>query len=352
MTRRGLIILSAFTALAVALAVWLSNGGLGEGDPQEAGQPLFPGLGERLAEAQSISLSGPEGTASLTFRAGRWEVGERDGYTADHAQVRRLLAGLVRATRLEPKTADPVRLDQIGLGDDAVTLTVTGAEGSELAALKIGNALEPASDDQRKTFVWAGGEARSWLVSALPAVTTSPILWLNKEIIALSNARISGVAITRSDGDNLTLTGQANNIPGLRVEGQTADENLVGGPANQTMTALAKLGFDDVAGEGEIIGTVIATAIYQTFDGLVVEVEILAAEAGGSWARLGASYDAGVALSDESPSLMTDAPADGAAEAEELNTRWAGWIYSLAEFDVEALTRPRSTVIIAAQSDE
>lgn len=356
MTRRGLIILSAFTAIAVLLAIWLSYTGPGkapgEGNHQISGQPLFPGLGDKLAAVRKISLSGPEGAVSLAFQEGRWRVGERYGYAADFDQVLSLLAGLVRATRLEPKTADEERLDQIGLGEDAVSVTITGGEGSTLAALRIGNPREPASAKERKTFVWVAGDDRSWLVSALPSLTTSPILWLNREIISLSSVRISGVAITRSNGDNLTLVGQANNIPGLRAQGQTANENLAGGPANQTLTALAHLEFSDVARAGEITGTVTATAVYTTFDGLVVEVKIIATVTGGTWARLSARYDADAMLSEDNPGLMADVPADGAAEAADLNARWTAWMYSLAAPDAEALTRPRSAVVSTTEGEK
>ena len=356
MTRRGLTLLSGITGIAVLLALWLSNIDAGNGDSQKSGQAVFPGLGEKLATANAISLSGPQGTTSLSLRDGRWEVAERFGYGADHAQVGVLLAGLVRARRLEPKTATLSRLDQIGLGDGAVELQVSGPAETRMAALRIGNAREAGvgagTGDGRKTFVWVEGDDRSWLVSSLPSLTTSPILWLDNQIIDLSNARVSAVTIERSDGDNLSLSGQANNLAALQVEGQTADERLVGRPANETLTALADLRLDDVALENEIIGAIIATARYRTFDGLVVVARVLAAEAGGTWATFRAKFNAGAALDEEGPSLMLDAPADGAAEAEELNARWEKWVFRLSDMDAEALTRPRSAVVTAAEPDE
>lgn len=352
MNRRNLGLLGGLTALAVGLAVWLSLPDADQNSPLRSGDALFPGLGDRLSEVGKISLSGPEGKTTILLRDGHWVVEERFGYGADRAEIRKLLAGVVRARRLEPKTADSARLDNIDLGEDAVALQISNADGSAVAALKLGRARAPAAGDDRQTFVWAEGDARSWLVSFLPAVTTSPILWLDKQIIGLSNARISGVAISRSDGDNLSLSGQANNIPALQVAGQAANEKLDGGPANETMTALSRLQLADVAPAGDIEGTVIATARYRTFDGLVVTVEILAAESGGSWARLSAEYDPDAALDEDNPSLLTDVPQDGAGEAEALNVKWSGWVYQLLDRDAEALSRPRSAVITAMDAEE
>lgn len=349
MTRRGLSLLGGLTALVVALALWLSYPAAEKSGASMTGVLLFPGLGDELSGIESVSLSGPEGKTTLLLRDDRWAVAERFGHTANRRQIRALLAGLVRARRLEPKTADIARLDGIGLGPDAVSLSLRGEGGAEMAVLKIGRPRESGAGDDRKTFVWAGGDDRSWLVSSLPSITTSPILWLDKEIIALSDSRISGVTISRSDGDNLSLTGQANNAAALVVAGQSGDETLQGGPANETMRALAGLEFDDIAPEGEIAGAAIATARFATFDGLIVEVQVLAAEnSGGSWASFTARYDADVFLDEESPGMMPDAPADGAAEAEALNIRWAGWLYRLSGVDAEALTRPRSAVLTTA----
>ncbi len=352
MNRRGLGLLGGLTAMAVALAIWLSFPAVDGPGLSATGALLFPGLGDELPAVESISLSSPEGKTTLLLEGGRWSVAERFGYTADRGQIRALLAGLVRARRLEPKTADDARLERIGLGDDAIDLSLSGPGGTGLATLRIGRTRDSAVSGERKTFVWAEGDDRSWLVSSLPSVTTSPILWLDREIIDLASARISGVTITRGDGDSLSLSGQANNVAALVLAGQGAGETLQGLPANATMTALAGLEFDDVAPGGEIEGALIATARYTTFDGLVVEVQVLAAEnGGGSWAGFRAEYDADLFLDEESPSRMPDAPADGAAEAETLNIRWAGWLYLLAETDAEALTRPRSAVVMATGNE-
>jgi hypothetical protein len=349
MNRRSLGLLGGVTALAVALALWLSYPAADKSGIAETGALLFPGLGDGLPAVEGVSLSGPQGRATLALRDGQWTVEERFGYAADLGQIRALLAGLVRSRRLEPKTADPARLESIGLGDEALSLSLIGRAGAELAALKIGRNRDVGVGGERQTFVWAEGDERSWLVSSLPYITTSPILWLDKEIINLSSSRISGVTITRSDGDSLSLSGQANNVAALVIAGQGADETLQGAPANETMTALAGLQFDDVAAAGEISGAVVASARFTTFDGLVVEVWVLQAEnGGGSWARFSAEYDRQIFLDDNAPARMPEAPADGAAEADALNARWSGWRYRLAGMDAEALTRPRSELITAA----
>ncbi len=352
MKGRSLGLLGGLAAVAVALAVWVSLAPGNNGGSRQSGEALFPGLADSLPTVESITLSGPQGRATLSLRFGQWAVEERFGYRANRGQIRALLSGLVRARRLEPKTADDARLESIGLGEGAISLALTGAEGRVVAALSIGRARAPAAGESRKTFVWAEGDQRSWLVSALPALTTSPILWLDKDIISLSSVRISGVTITRADGDSLSLSGQANNVAALVVAGQSADETLVGGPANATMTALSQLQFDDVAPPSEIEGETVATARYTTFDGLVIEVRVRVAAGGGNWAVFRAEYDPEAALNEENPAQMPDAPADGAAEAAALNAGWAGWIFQLSKTDAEALTRSRSDVVMMAGKED
>lgn len=352
MKGRTLGLLGGLAAVAVALAVWVTVAPGSNSASRQTGEALFPGLADSLPAVESITLSGPQGRATLSLRFGQWVVEERFGYRANRGQIRSLLSGMVRARRLEPKTADAARLESIGLGEGAVSLALAGAEGRVIAALRIGRARVPAAGESRKTFVWAEGDQRSWLVSSLPSLTTSPILWLDKEIFSLSNARLSGVTITRANGDILSLSGQANNVAALVVAGQSAEETLVGGPANVTLTALSSLQFEDVAPPSEIDGEAVATARYTTFDGLVVEVRVRAAASGESWAIFRAEYDAEAALNEENPRQMPDAPADGAAEAAALNAGWAGWIFQLSRTDAEALTRSRSDVIMAARKED
>lgn len=351
MNSRNLGLLAGFAVITVALALWISFGPGNNAGPRQTGEALFPGLGDRLSSVEGITLTGPQGTATLVRRLDQWVVEERFGYRADRDQIRALFAGLVRSRRLEPKTADDKRLQSIGLGESAESLTLAASDGSVVAALRIGSTRTPVAGAERKTFVWAAGDQRSWLVSAIPSLTTSPILWLDQEIISLSNVRISGVSIARADGDNLSLSGRANDVVALKLEGQSAGETLIGATANQTMTVLSGLRFDDVAPPSQIAGTEIATARYSTLDGLIVEVRVREAEAGGTWAIFGAEYDESVSLSEESPDLMPDAPADGATEAAALNAAWGGWIFRLSDTDAEALTRSRSAVVAAVEED-
>lgn len=351
MNSRNLGLLAGLAAAAVALALWISFGPGNNYGPRQSGEALFPGLGDRLLSVEGITLTGPQGTATLVRRLDQWVVEERFGYRADRDQIRALFAGLVRARRLEPKTADDKRLQSIGLGESAESLTLAASDGSVIAALRIGTTRTPVAGAERKTFVWAADDRRSWLVSSIPALTTSPILWLDQEIISLSNVRISGVSIIRADDDNLSLSGRANNVAALELEGQSAGETLIGATANETMTVLSSLRFDDVAPPSQIAGPEVATARYSTLDGLIVEVRIREAAAGGTWAIFSAEYDESVSLSEESPDLMPDAPADGAAEAAALNAGWGGWIFRLSDTDAEALTRPRSAVVATAEED-
>lgn len=352
MTQRQTTILGFVTLIAVLAAIWLAFGQRGGPTVDEGvGQPLVAGLSERVNDVTHVHLAGPDGQTMLTRVHGDWQVAERDGYPADADKVREMLVGLVRAERLEPKTANPDRFDRLGLdADRAVTVTLEAGAGERIASVRVGRRRFAGTSP--RSFVLPDGEDRTWLVSALPSIASGPVAWLDREVAAIARARLAGVTLTHPDGEVVRITRAGPADTNFTLEGLGEDEALTTpSAANAPATALLSVRADDVARLDAFEDTreALADARYRTFDGLTVDVTLFTA-GGETWAGLTAAYDPAAATGADAPAAMPDAPADGAQEAAELNRRWAGWAYKLPAFKVDDMVRNRADLVAAEES--
>ena len=352
MTQRQTSILGFVTLIAVLAAIWLAFGQRGGPTVDEGvGQPLVAGLSERVNDVTHVHLTGPDGQTMLTRVHGDWQVAERDGYPADADKVREMLVGLVRAERLEPKTANPDRFDRLGLdADQAVTVTLEAGAGERVASVRVGRRRFAGTSP--RSFVLPDGEDRTWLVSSLPSIASGPVAWLDREVAAIARARLAGVTLTHPDGEVVRITRAGPADTNFTLEGLDEGEALTSpSAANAPATALLSVRADDVARLDAFEDTreAVADARYRTFDGLTVDVTLFTA-GGETWAGLTAAYDPAAATGADAPAAMPDAPADGAEEAAELNRRWAGWAYKLPAFKVDDMVRNRADLVAAEES--
>ena len=352
MTQRQTTVLGFVTLIAVLAAIWLAFGQRGGSTVDEGvGQPLVAGLAERINDVTHVHLTGPDGETMLTRVNGDWQVAERDGYRADADKVREMLVGLVRAERLEPKTANPDRFDRLGLdADQGVTVTLEAGAGERITTVRVGRRRFAGTNP--RTFVLPDGEERSWLVSSLPSIGSGPVVWLDREVAEVARARLAGVTLTHPGGEVVRITRAGPADTNFTLEGLGEGEALTTpSAANAPATALLSVRADDVArlDAFEDAREAMVDARYHTFDGLTVDVALFTA-GGETWAGLTAAYDPAAATEADAPAAMPDAPADGAQEAAELNRRWAGWAYKLPAFKVDDMVKNRVDLVAAEES--
>ena len=355
MTQRQTTILGFVTLIAVLAAIWLAFGQRGGPAVDEGvGQPLVAGLADRVNDVAHVHLAGPDGETMLTRVNGDWQVAERDGYRADADKVREMLVALVRAERLEPKTANPDRFDRLGLdADQGVTVTLEAGGGERITTVRVGRRRFAGVNP--RTFVLPDGEERTWLVSSLPSIGSGPVAWLDREVAEIARARLAGVTLTHPDGEVVRISRAGPADTNFTLEGLGEGEELTTpSAANTPATALLSVRADDVARldafEAPDAGReAVADARYRTFDGLTVDVTLFTA-GGETWAALTAAFDPTTATEADAPAQMPDAPADGAQEAAELNRRWAGWAYKLPAFKADDMVRNRADLVAAEEA--
>jgi hypothetical protein len=142
MTPRSTLFLAIAAVALAGGALWISDS---RRPQQEASlqQAAVPGLSERLAAVDKVTISGAGNRVIATLERGeqQWRLVERD-YPADANALRSLLLNLAEARRVEAKTAKPELYGRLGVEDtgdaDAKGVKLEIAGGGEPLAVILG----------------------------------------------------------------------------------------------------------------------------------------------------------------------------------------------------------------------
>jgi hypothetical protein len=325
--RRALVVLlGLLAALGIVVAIG-SLTGRGQAPQDEA---FMPELKAALGDLTSVVVTGPGNRpiATINRDGDRWVVAESGNYPADVGRLRQVLQALADARRLEEKTSSPDLYDRLGVTDPGTagsrSLQLDFKGGKPVPGVIIGDTSVGGSD---QAYMRRVGEATSWLVSGKYDIGRTTAQWLDRVIIDLPANRIKAVTITHPGLEVLRLTKADEAATDFTVQGVPAGRQLsFEGVANGTGGALSALELEDVAGR-DVLGDnppKPVVARFEAFSGLVVEVS--------AW-RLadGTRF-----------TFQASAPpgnAEAQAEADALNARTGGWVYTLPSFKAELLTK-------------
>lgn len=321
LSSRGLAGLLAAGVVLIALALWVSSR---QPSPSAGGSGalVFPGLESALNTVTRVRLSkagGPDTT--LEKEADDWIVAER-GYPADSGLVRQLLLDLARLKVVERKTSDPASYPVIGVED----LTAPHATGTRIdlvephktVSLIVGN---PSGNDA--SFVRRVGAKTSLLVSPQLMPQTDPKQWLYDAVVNLPESRVKDVRVALAgQRPYLVSRGSAKQLDFTIPDLPRGRELSSVSAPNAVANALSSLTLDDVK---KVSGpqNYPDHAVFRTFDGLEVQV---------SGRKEGASRY--IALS------ATALSKADAAEAHDIDTRFAGWELEILGYQYDAIFQP------------
>jgi len=360
MSTRTLVITIIVAAGALVAAFLAYNSRYQPADMER--QLLFPDLEQRVNDVVTITVRDAENRVRLERSADSWRVVNKDGYPARADKIRSALLGMTDLEIFEPKTSDPARYSELGLGDPdqdggALRVTLSDAQGQTVASVSLGDQLYRAP----KSYAYArrGQEERTWIVSGQLDMPADPIRWINVQILRLARARMQSVTIDRPDGQLLVRRqeGERDAFEFVQTpEGYTppGDDS-----AQKVASGLSYLGMDDVAAEGEIdiSGVEPVTATFRSMDGLTITIEMydVDPEQDGAWARITSAFQPPTSGSAEAPE-STETPKqidqDASAEqseteqeaieearrqAEQIQEKVAGYMFKLPEAKVTVL---------------
>ena len=353
MTRRSLIGLAAVGAALVAVLLLtrldLSTDGA-------LGVPHAPGLEDRLADLQSLRVTGAgnEVIATVEQSAQGWGVAERGGHRVDFERFRGSLEALADARRVERKTAIAEFYPRIGVED-------VGDPNAGGYLLELGYGGNHPDDrfilgnraGTGMVYIRNAGEEQSWMVSADLSLSDETRDWVDRDIIDLKSSEVRGVSLDRGEGDRLDIAKEnrddINFTPKDIPEGR---ELSYGSVSNSIASALANVQANDVRPGSEVTDLPRAVlARYETFGGLELELDVreeppAVAEDGEQdgednadpryWVLFDARAAVEGAVADLDDAFVAaegeklEAPAESAEErAAELNAALAGWAYEL-----------------------
>ena len=340
MSRRALIgLLGSLAALAILVAVAL----LGERGDGRDDALFLPGLKDQLNDVRRVVVTGPgnETIATLERGADHWIVAERNNYPADVGRIRQNLLALAEARVVEEKTSNPEFYERLGVQDladeGAGGVQLTLAAEQELASVIIGQAPSGSSG---LSYARRAAEPASWLISGQFDLGKTSGEWLDRSLTDISPERIASVTISHPGQGTLKLSRTArppDDAPAEGADSEPADEALdfeiegipagrelsYPGVANPVAAALADLKLEDVHTREELgdkPGKPVV-ARFETMDGLVVETS--------SW-RL----SEGTRIT-----FLASGEGEAAKEADALNARLGGWVYTLPGYKADQLTR-------------
>ena len=357
---------------------------------------LFPELKSRLNDITVVTITDDEGEIALRREAdedgnspaGRWIAPDYDGYPVDTANLRRLLLAIADARKVEQKTSDPEFYERLGVqdpGESGGGVLVSARGDNAAIALILG-------DTAQGEFRYARipDQAPSWLINQNPTLPADRAGWLLPGIVDIDASRIESAVIQHTDGEVVTARKANADEVNFDVENIPEGRELrYPSVANSIGAVLGNLTLEDVRRADSLAeDAAISTAEFRTFDGLELLLRIHSRAAGDPegenadansdgdvngdsdggqhWITLKAT--AVPAPADDEPQESaedTDAADDtgdaAEAAAEEttnpvdeaagINNRVSGWMYRIADYKADQLTRRREDLLSDAADD-
>lgn len=362
----SLLILAVVTVAMVIAAGWSIN--QRETLNQQSAVPalLYPDLIDQVNDISNVAVTTPKGAFTIERDAdGNWTVPEKGGYPVMFETVKKAAVGIANLKPLEQKTGNPEKYSRLRLaspeppdGDvlkQGTEVILKGRDGEVVAGLVVGKTKSVSTSDRDGWYYVRPSEGgNAWLVSGLIDASDNPVTWLNGEMPQVKRTRTAGVKTITPAGEEISVARETPAVDNFSVENVPEGfKQLHDTSANAVGSALGFMSFDDVKPADGVDFSQAHKAVYHTFDGLEVTVE-LAAHEGGDWARFSARQDDALdrrAAIDEAEQKDLKTPEDVKTEAARINSRFGGWAYKMPSYKVKDLRTGTADLLIEDKKD-
>lgn len=294
-----------------------------------ASGPVIPGLSERIAEAQKITIQSADATYRIARTQRGWAMRDRGDFPVRAGRLSELTSGLQTLHFTRRMTSDPGKHGRLGVGDpreggDGVLIQIEDGRGAFLVNLILG--VQPGG-----TYARRPDEDQVWAVEGDLPPLRDPATWLDLRMLDLAPERLARVEIVPNEGEPYIL--DRDGPSSFRLQGRAARFQPLS-PATLATTAQQLITAQplDVAPAPSINAAPSARMRLRTADGLLIDAELISFQ-NRAWVKL-------VAHGDPPENVAAQAQADA------LNARVAAWAYGLSEADAAALAPPLSAITV------
>ena len=296
--------------------------------PSSAAGPVLPGIEDTIGGAQRITITSSEATYRIERTEQGWAMRDRDDYPVLSSRLAQLTEGLENLRYVRRMTNDASKHERLGVTDPreggrGVLVQIEDGRGALLVNLILG--IETGG-----AYVRRPDQEQTWSVDGELPPLRDVASWLALQPMSLTPDRLARVEIMPAEGRAYILARDAADQPWRLASPALA------ALAQSTLTATAEritqLSPIDVRTAPAIQGTPRARVRASTFDGIVIDAEVIASD-NHLWVKLVA---------------RADAPEQEAA-AVALNTPASDWAYALSEMEAEALAPPLNRLIPGAE---
>lgn len=243
------------------------------------------------SESSTIEIQGAASSVTLTKKAAKWVVLQRDNYPANNTFVNDLIRTLGELKVVQGMEAGPSFAPRFGMDEAAtqpedrgLTATFKDAAGKELAKVSLGKNIESGSSPSPMGGSNAVGryvrnhadDSGFYAVSEMfPSVSADAKRWLSNDFI--SPEKIKAITVS--------LPGKTEPAWKLSRDGEEAEYKLEGAAATEVLDTAASsplkslfsyARFDDVVPAAKVAERILAdskrTAVIETFEGFTYTV--------------------------------------------------------------------------------
>jgi len=340
---------AAAASIVLAVFVWQVVGRI---KPTSAGQGnLIQGL-DPAAIAEIVTGKGNE-QISLKRRDKGFAVANKNFYPASNRVINDLLAGCLDIRNVELYTKDKANHKDLGVAEENAKDIVKflDSNGKIITGVIIGNTRQEGDTAYGRLI----GDDKVYVIYNPPWVKSSPLDYIDTELILINKADIESVTVT-SPKETYTLTGEANGTEAVLKE-------LPDGKKEKKKECLAVFGalgnlrFDDVNAAAEITGLNFDRQ-YKCLlkDSMLYTIEI-AQKDSNAFIKCSAEFTDKTpvrkeeAVESQEELKKKEAKLLAKEKAKKFTDTCDGWIYQIPEYKAKIMTRPMAELIEDVNSE-
>lgn len=355
MSNKKLVILGIIAAAMVVWAVAQSRISEMAFVQKESVGDTYLVQGLAPSDISRIELIRGEQKVTLLRQANGFAVVDKDNYPASTSRINDLLISCMDIKIDERISSDPANHAALEVTQEKAKSIVRflDSQGELITGIVIGKRTEQG----RGSYVRLLSADDVYVAEDTPRLRTSPLDYIDKSLIKVNRDEIARVTVTTPEDTYTLLPADANGVDVVlenMPEGRELDESN----ARQVFTALSQLSFSDVERPGG------AGAEYNLTNTYVCELEnstVYTLQVGKkdntNYVRCSADFldKSAVRVSgDESQEQLEKNEAKLLARdaAEDFANKHKGWVYEIASYKAENLTRPLAELLEEPEQEQ